>query len=798
VKFKPAKLAPALIAAGVIAIVCLIRIFQPGVFEPLERLSYDLRVRTARHFPSTTATNLGFVFISDNSIAAINNGSLGFHYGLYWPRQIYGRVYRELAAQGAQAAAFDILFGEPRPDHPQVPVRTDDSPDLTAFLARLHPGEKPTTYEDQNQQFTLVGSDDYFAWNLKKGGTAILAAERNVLPIDLFATNAMAVADISADRDPDGILRRARAFNIYRKWHRVFRQVEADPDYGVDLRNARIEPGKIILPRSGGPEIIIPIDAETNFDLADFVGGKSRKARAFTDERVWHMGIVLAARALNLDLAHAEVDLAHGRIVLRGAGGVQRIIPVDDKGFFYINWELLATDDQLRTEPFESLLAQDQIRNGLRPGTLTNRWAGRLAVIGSNATGNDLSDRGATPLEKHAILVGEHWNVANAILTNRFVQRAPLLTELLLIIGLGIITAFLTWRLRALPALGAVTFLAVAYIAVAFAFYIQERYWLPLVAPIVGTVVMTHICLVTWRVVFEQAEQRRVKSVFSTVVSPKIMNVLLKAEKLALGGARREVTVLFADVRGFTAFTDLNQERAVAYVSENKLSGAEAEAYFDEQAREALNTVNLYLGVVADTLIQGDATLDKFIGDCVMACWGAPTATPKHAASCVRAAIAAQRAIHELNTRRAEENKKIEIENAARVSAGLAPRAQLPKLLLGTGINTGMATVGLMGSETKTGIGQGNYTVFGREVNLASRLESLSGSGRIVISETTYAHLLRDDPALAATCISLPEAHVKGIRSAVKTYEVPWRTVEIAREEIQASASEPKETQKIY
>ena len=154
-----------------------------------------------------------------------------------------------------------------------------------------------------------------------------------------------------------------------------------------------------------------------------------------------------------------------------------------------------------------------------------------------------------------------------------------------------------------------------------------------------------------------------------------------------------------------------------------------------------------------------------------MAFWGAPTPNPKHALSCVRAAIDAQRAVCELNRQRVVENKKRELENLARVSAGLPPRPILPILFLGSGINTGMATVGLMGSQAHTS----NYTVFGREVNLASRLESVSGRGRIFISETTHQHLLRDDPALAATCTALPDHNLKGFLSAVKIYEVPWR-----------------------
>ena len=323
--------------------------------------------------------------------------------------------------------------------------------------------------------------------------------------------------------------------------------------------------------------------------------------------------------------------------------------------------------------------------------------SGKLVVVGSSATGNDLTDRGATPLKPDTLLVSQHWNVANSIITGRFIRRAPLAVELALIALLGIVAALLTWKLRVLVASALVALLVVAYVVFGFVLYVQTRYWLPLVLPVGGALLMTHVCLVTWRVVFEQAERRRVKSIFSKIVSPKIVNELLAAETLSLGGARREITVFFADVRGFTELTDTSQERVAEFVRSQNLTGEAAEACFDEQAKETLDTVNLYLGVVADTVIKQDGTLDKFIGDCVMAFWGAPTPNPKHALACVRAAIEAQRAVYQLNQQRSAENKKRELENLARVSAGLPPKPMLPILLLGSGINTGMATVGLDG-----------------------------------------------------------------------------------------------------
>ena len=769
-KFKPVKLAPALIATGVILLVCLARVLQLDYFERQEQITYDWRVRTALRFPQPVATNLGFVFMDEDSIAALNNGSLGYRYGLLWPRHIYGRVLRELSAQGAKLVTFDILFGELRVDHASVGEPPGRWPDLTNFLAALHPGQKLPISEDGS---VFAESDDYFAWQLKRTGIGAVAAQEGVLPHPLFLTNAVGKGDISAEVDEgEGVLRRAKAFRTYRRWHWAFQKTEAE--FGFDLTKARLEPGQIVLTRGQGETLKVPVDADNEFDVTQlFVPppGTPTRDKAFTEERVWHMGVVLAACALKLDLANADVNLEQGRIALRGANGVQRVLPVDRDGFFLINWELTANDRRLTKEAIERLLAQDQARVAGDLDGLTNRWRGKLVIVGSSAVGNNLGDRGTTPLEKHTLLVSKHWNVANSIITGRFVRRASLPTELVLIALLGVVTAILTWQLRVFPAAGAVILLAVLYGAAAVLLYVQYRYWLPLVLPIVGAMLLEHVCLVTYRVVFEQTERRRVKSVFSKIVSPDVVNELLQAETLSLGGARREVTVLFADVRGFTELSDTSHERAAAYVRDQHLTGPLAAACFDESARETLNTVNLYLACVADYVKLHHGTLDKYIGDCVMAFWGAPTPNARHALTCVRAAIDAQRAIHRLNEQRLEENRRLEEENRARAASGLPPQPLHATLKLGTGINSGLVTVGLMGSDAHIL----NYTVFGREVNLASRLEGVSGHGRIVISETTYQHLQRDDPALAATCIELQPVKLKGFKDAVKNYAVPWQ-----------------------
>ncbi len=742
-KFKRFKRGPVALALAVLLAVCAIRLCNPDFLDQLECRTYDQRVRIAQQHPAPVATNLAFVAMADSSIKAIRNGLLGKPgYGLYWPRHVYGRVVEELSAQGAKAIAFDVLFGELRPDHALV----------------------------QMADGSTVESDDFFAAQMWRAGNVITAFTPETTPPDLFTTNSLTLGDISTDRDSDGVLRRVRSFDL--NWHPAFKS--AAHQLGIDLTRARLEADKIVLPLPEGTNFTVTLDRNGCFDLADFVGdeippGWKRHAQPFT--RVWDLGIVMAAQELKLDLDHATVDLPGGKIILRGANGLERTLPVDALGFFYINWQLTADDPRLTQATIEDVLKQDLARLQDRTNGLRDDFRGRLVVIGSKAQGNDLSDHGATPLEKDTLLVSKHWNVANSLITGRFIHRASLPLELALIILLGAATALLTWQLRAIAGFLAVLLLLAGYAAATVVGFVQFRWWLPLVYPLAGAVAMQYIVQATYRVVFEEREKRRIRSAFSKVVSPNVVNELLTSDIRALNGARREVTVFFADVRGFTALTDQAQEQIAEFIRHSDVDLVTADKYFEASAREMLETVNQYLAVVADVIKLHGGTLDKYIGDCVMAFWNAPTPNEKHALACVQAAVDAQRAILALNERRLAQNPARELENRTRLAAGRPLRPMHVALQLGTGINTGLVTAGFMGSDQHIV----NYTVFGREVNLASRLEGESGSGRILISDTTYHHLLRHSPALAATCVELFPVKPKGFLNPVRIYEVPWQ-----------------------
>ncbi|HYV32841.1 MAG TPA: CHASE2 domain-containing protein, partial [Candidatus Binatia bacterium] len=663
-----------------------------GFTRRLEWMTYDWRVRLAFNHPGPAAPNLGFVFISDETVEEVLSGRLGYSAGLYWPRHIYGHLLQELGTQGAEAVAFDVLLAEMRPDH--TPVELPDG--------------------------TQESSDYFLIHQLQQSRNVVLAAQNGVTPPDAFRTNAWALGNIEVRRDSDGILRRARAFADFLVWHPMIVQASRR------FQGFQFDTNRLLFPASNQEAARIPIDLEGNFDqgrlyelssesmggLQEFPANVKRVSKAYSRHRVWNLGVVLAARNLKLDLSNALVEPGR-RIVLRGPNDVERVIPIDHEGRFYIDWSLPFTDRRLTCESFHSLLHQQRARALGKTNDLSHRWHDKLVLVGSVASGNDLTDLGATPLEKETYLTSSYWNIANSLILGRFTRQPRFATEFSLILLLGFAGGLLTWNLRALIAASCVLVLAVIYLSLGVYFYLEVRYWLPLILPC-SALCFTHFTLISYRVVFEQRERRRIRNIFAKIVSPNVVNELLKAEKLSLGGARREVTVFFSDVRGFTEMTDESHAKAEEYVRERKLSQLEGEAYCDEQAQEVLRTVNLYLGRIADTVKQNEGTLDKYIGDCVMAFWGAPTPNEHHALGCVQAAIDAQRAIHGLNQQRAAENKCREKENLQRAQQAQSPLPPLKLLSMGSGINTGIVTVGLMGSEQHTF----NYTVFGRDVNL--------------------------------------------------------------------------------
>ena len=241
------------------------------------------------------------------------------------------------------------------------------------------------------------------------------------MPHRKFRRQAWAVANISVERDSDGVLRRDRAFQDFRDWDPVISQLEADRN--LDLTKTKVEARKITFVSKDGTLISYPTDDSGRIATEKILNTIPKdyppQITPFRIFRSWSMGIVLAAHELNLDLEHA--DIQPGRITLHGPKGITRVVSVDDEERFYVDWAIRQNDPSLAKGAFEDLLRAPDERNLGAP--VPNRWKDKLVVIGSTTTGHELSDVGATPLNHSTFLVTKHLNVANSVIMDRLSGR---------------------------------------------------------------------------------------------------------------------------------------------------------------------------------------------------------------------------------------------------------------------------------------------------------------------------------------------------------------------------------------
>jgi adenylate cyclase len=241
---------------------------------------------------------------------------------------------------------------------------------------------------------------------------------------------------------------------------------------------------------------------------------------------------------------------------------------------------------------------------------------------------------------------------------------------------------------------------------------------------------------VGYQYLVEGREKRKMKKLFGQYVSKDVYDQLVADPALArLGGQRREMTVLFSDIRGFTTVSEKGEPEDIVH------------------------TLNEYFTEMVDIVFRHKGTLDKFVGDMVMALFGAPLDDPLHPDHAVEAALEMLEALRTLNIRWASEGR--------------------PMLDIGIGINTGPMIAGNIGSDAIM-----SYTVIGDAVNLGSRLESLNKQygTRIIISENTKSHLTKSHQFKP-----LGDVVVKGKSRAVAIFEVVTSTDPLAP----AAAAQP-------
>ncbi|MGH7858746.1 MAG: CHASE2 domain-containing protein [Candidatus Binatia bacterium] len=343
-------------------------------------------------------------------------------------------------------------------------------------------------------------------------------------------------------------------------------------------------------------------------------------------------------------------------------------------------------------------------------------FRGQIVLVG--ATSLALHDVFATPFASSGTMPGVeiHANLLETLARGIELRRAPRALVALLALLAGALAAWVTARSRPLVALAWVAATVLVYLGAGFAAFVAAEFRLDQI-PVPAALVLTYGTTTVEGFIREQRERRRLSRFFSPSVVEEIVR---QRDERALGSARRVVSVLFCDIRGFTSLSERLPPEDVA-----------------ELLRE-------YMTSMTEAAFRHGGTVDKFIGDAIMVLYNAPLDQPEHELRAVETAL-------ELGRR------------AVELSERWAPRLGMP-LRNGVGIHTGEAVVGVLGSEQRL-----EYTAVGDTVNLAARLEGLTRDlpAPIIVSESTYAAVRERFPGRP-----LGEVTVKGKEIPVRIYGI--------------------------
>jgi adenylate cyclase len=348
-------------------------------------------------------------------------------------------------------------------------------------------------------------------------------------------------------------------------------------------------------------------------------------------------------------------------------------IPTDPNGQVWVHFT--------RHDPGRFVSAKDVIAGTLPQGAL----ARKLVLVGTSATG--LLDNKTTPIEPAMPGVEVHAQVLESILA-RAVLTAPgwvYPAELLLALAVSLVLIALAPLLGAIQLFCVGGVLAALIAGVSWSLYEQKLMLLDATFPLAGSFAV-YLTLLSTNYLQAQMDRSRIRSAFAQYLSPKLVEQLAQSpEKLVLGGEQRRMTVLFSDVRGFTTIAETYRQ--------------------DPQGLTSL--MNRFLTPLTNAIIARKGTIDKYMGDAIMAFWNAPLDDPDHEVHACEAALAMLSSLDGLN-----ETRRREAEDTGQAWAPIA---------VGVGLNTGLCVVGNMGSDLRF-----DYSVLGDAVNLASRLEGQS------------------------------------------------------------------------
>ena len=622
-------------ALGAVSAALAWAIGRTAFFETVELKTYDYRVRMTAD-PASARRDIVLVSIDDSSIRRLEP-----QVGRWpWPRLVHASLLDYLARAPAKVIVYDVLFTERQQGSFQIgdTAWTGAESDRALASSAARAGNVVFTADvtaDEAAQMGARGVERLRAGQPFPPDAAFESRPGVILPYDELTDAAAAVGHNFAIYDPDGPVRRTAPF------------VRVD---GVGVPSLGV--AAVML---AGP---VPKDAIRRENGTLNVGQASAP--------------LVAARIPNLYGPSTDAQ----RMLIRFTGPVLKDGKPTYQDFSF----------------YDLFYSEQQILAGEKPAVDPAVFRDKIVVIGTTAAG--LRDLFTVPFAEGSMPGMQiHAAVIDNLLSQRFMRPLGRGLNALVLIGCALAVGVAGTALAVWPAAGlaALVILAIGWASVRL---FGQGIWMEAASPVLA-VSFAMFGSTAYQYFVEGREKRQVKRTFSRFVSKDVYEQLVADPASAkVGGARREMSVLFADIRGFTTFTERGRPE------------------------EVVSQLNVYFSRMVEVVFANRGTVDKFVGDMVMALFGAPLADPDHADHAVQAALGMLDALKDQNARWAADGR--------------------PPLEIGIGVNSGDMVAGIIGSDTIM-----SYTVIGDAVNLGSRLESLNKEygTRLIVSEGTRARL---------------------------------------------------------
>ncbi|MCR8631121.1 MULTISPECIES: CHASE2 domain-containing protein [Paenibacillus] len=331
---------------------------------------------------------------------------------------------------------------------------------------------------------------------------------------------------------------------------------------------------------------------------------------------------------------------------------------------------------------FETIPFSEVYKGKIPAGTFKDR----IILVGYTAPG---SDEGITPVERHMHLVYAHANILNQILNQKIITPVSGSWTVALAALMILLFGFLTWRLKAISGIILVFSVSIGLMIVQYLTFAYSDFYLDSVGAVLSGLV-SYLGNIAMKTYFETKQKNYITKQFGRYISPDLVKEIASSDsEIQLGGIKRELTLLFLDVSGFTPLSE-------------KL-----------KPEEVVDFLNMMFNLITERALENHGTIDKFIGDAAMILYNAPLDVPNHAFYAVKTGHEIQKGMEQV---RADVEAKYGINLSIRI-----------------GINTGDVVVGNIGSYLRV-----DYTAIGDNVNTAARIESTASPNQVWVSESTY------------------------------------------------------------